>query len=948
MVSTLARFCWSLSLSIIFLSAPVFAAGELARDVEALRNSLPLKDPARPTLTLRLADVLFDEANALGGQAELSVDQEQKLGHMRRKALGLYQEALKGTQFHPPLQGQLAIKVRFQLARLMSDLGDAKKAEPYWIELVKQDELQTIKREAALQLAEYYDKQNSAAAYREADKYYQLAIELCGGGDVCSYAHYRRAWSLRDQRRMDAAIEEMQKALYDAKGQPREESLRDLITFLAEQSGDGERAMLMVEELVTKTARTDLFEQLADGFYSNGNRVAGTRVLAHVNQREPGLNRQIRLLEEYYGLRDWDKFHAVLDQAMAMPKLAEGLDPKSKSLLKRLSVQLDGERISRPQFAPDFQKTVELFLKQDPKSDDRLKMLEGWLASESDPNKKMDLLKAWASSEELALTDATKVDFRVRRLRLAGKEKNNKIVEEEAGYLATVPSEAVRREEYLYLQSYAVYEQERYDDTVALLKSWVAIGANPSDWMLRGQLLLVDILVKQKKYDELVATTTPWIASDVVASAAKKSKQADRWKEGLALMTKVRDESEFELAAGGGETEVALEIFARHCFSKRFLPKSCDNARVLSVKLKKQPTLIKILKEQNRHEELAAELEASGFFDESAAALEKLAGKTPSLDQLLKISLLYELGGDDTSRDRVLKQVVQQISREKTMGDKEPLIRQTLADAGMLDVNALKLPWSEKTRLQLTDKFYSEGRGNRDMEKVLLSSMTSTGPAWSGLVLAELEKKDAEQRKVNFYGAQSKRKFQQRLNKLQALDALVEKYFPGADSATRTRMAALMVKSYSDLSAEILAAPPPKDLPVEMVAELNAALQQMAQPFQEKAGSYSKIAREQLVAVADIGERAVLEALLLPETTIDKIVKPAPAAVVAGTKPATTEALGIPPASSQVALRQLHEDPTSKEALKTIQDYYAKTGNIRLSSYFQGRLLNLGAEEAKP
>lgn len=944
---TLARYCWSLALVASLVASSAFGAGELARDVEALRNSLPLKDSSRPTLTLRLADIIFDEANAMGGRSDLSKSEEEKVGQMRRKALGLYQEALKGTQYHPPLQGQLAIKVRFQQARLLSDLNETNKAEPVWLELVKQEELQTIRREAALQLAEYYDKKANASSWKEADKYYQLAIELCGGGDVCSYAHYRRAWSLRDQRRMDAAIEEMQKALYDSKGQPREEALRDLITFLAEQGGDGDSAMLLVEELVTKTGRKELFEQLSDAFFSNGNRAAGTKVLAHVNQREPSLARQVRLIEEYYGLRDWDKFHMVLDQALATPKLPDGMDGKTKTILKRVSVQLDGERISKPQHAPDFQKTVELFLKQDPKSDDRLKMLEGWLASESDVNKRMQALQDWANSAELALPDATKVDFHIRRLRLAGKEKNHKIVEQEAAYLATVPSEAARAEEYRYLQSYGVYDQDRQDDAIALLKTWVTLKTKPTDWTLRGQLLLIDLIVKQKKYDDLVAQVTPWLESADVAAAAKASKaQGERWKEGLALMTKMRDEAEFELAVAGGETQRALDIFARHCFTKRFLPKSCDNARVLSVKLKQQPTLLKVLKETNRDEELVSEMEASGLFSESAALSEKLWGnKPPTVDQMLKVALLYEIGGDDENRDRLLKKMTVSISKEKTMGDKEPLIRQTLEDAGMLDVAALKLPWSEKTRLQLTDQFMTEGKSSKDMEKVLMTSSISTGPAWSKLVLADLEKKDSEHRKIGFYGARSKQKFQQRLNKLTELDKAMEKYFTGADSATRTRMAALLNKTYTDLSTEILSAPAPKDMDPSMMPELQAALQQMAQPFQEKAAGYAKVAREQVANVADLGERAALEALLLPETPVQKIVTPTVA--VAAPKPKTLEAAGIPSASNQVALRTLHDDPTSRSALQQIKDYYDKSGNVRLAAYFQGRILNLG-EEKKP
>jgi hypothetical protein len=62
--------------------------------------------------------------------------------------------------------------------------------------------------------------------------YYRQVLNLCEGTDSCSYTHYRMAWIERNQEHVAVAIEEMKQALWDSKGQIREESLRDLIAFM--------------------------------------------------------------------------------------------------------------------------------------------------------------------------------------------------------------------------------------------------------------------------------------------------------------------------------------------------------------------------------------------------------------------------------------------------------------------------------------------------------------------------------------------------------------------------------------------------------------------------------------------------------------------------------------------------------------------------------------------
>lgn len=964
----LTKSCFSLFIGFLWVASFAQADQHLAKDVEDLRNSLPIQDPARGTLTLRLADILFDEANRLSGNPMISVEEAKQVRAMRSKALALYQESLKGTSFHPPAKGQLAIKIQFQMARLMNELGRQADAESVWIFLAEQQEMSALRREAALQLAEYYDSKNQAAAWQKADRYYQLAIDLCAGGDVCSYAYYRKAWSLRDQGRLENGIETIQKALFDSKGQPREEAVRDYVTFLAERKTDGRNEILAVESLVERLSRPALFEQLSDSFFSNGNRQAGTLVLAHINRKEPKLSRQIRLLEEYYGLRKMEEFSTLLDQVLveakspeatppaATTETAEGttvadtdvLDAKSKAILRRLGVQFEGERKTRVEFTPYFQKIVELYLKLDPKSPDSFKLMQSWLLAEGNAGRKMDQIRVWSAGAPWGLTDAQVVELRKDRLALAGKAKLPEIVAEEAGFLTTVPSEASRHEEFQYLKAFALYEQEKFDECAAMVGAWVKLSPDTSDWALRALLLQIDVLVKQKKLDALAQLLAGWVDKPEYATASAKSKDSKRWQAAASFMSKLLDETRFEVAAQAGESPVALDQFADFCFKDKFIPKSCDNARVLSVKLHKQPVLIRILTKQGRESELMNEYEASGMFSESAALFEKswAKGEPPSTQDLLKAALLYELADDSENQERVLKKLSDRLAKEKTLGDLEPLVFQTYTDAGMIDSVALKLPWKAQTRLEFLDRFVAEGRGTPAMEKEIAASPVWTGPTWSRLVLNQLKALDVAHRKIGFYGATGKRKFKQRLEKLKVLDAAMEKSFTGADLSTRVQMAALLKRSYADLATEILAAPTPKEIPPEALAELQAALQQMAQPFAEKAQGYEKIAREQLAQISVIAERAPLEALLLPETTVDTILSPV--ATVKAEAPASAESTAVASATAGVsemnlstALSELQSEPNSRAALQKIQDFYEKSGRNRLASYFKGRILDL-------
>ncbi len=919
----------------------VFAAADpqLARDVENLRNSLPLKDSARPTLTLRLADVLFDQAVELGGNPLASDAEKKQVETLRKKTIALYLEALNGTQFHPGVQGALAYKIKFQIARLQQEMGQVDAANKYWKELVEQKELSDLRREAALRLAEYYEKLKTKVSLKEADTYYRLSIELCGEGDLCAYGHFRRAWALREAGDLAAAIDEMQVALFDSKGQVRDEALRDLIVFLSAEKTDGEKALLLIEKLAKQTGRTGLFEELAEAFYSAGNREAGTRALEYVNARTPSLTSQVRLLEEYYGLRKWDKFRLVLDQTFNAAIPPEGVDAKSEKILRRLTVQLDGERASRAEYAADFKSVVLLYMHLFPKDKDRFKMMEGWIASETDPTAKTKQIAEWVNAPDSTLSKAEEIKLREVRLALAVKEKDSAMIEAESAKLAVLVSDAARVREYNYIRSVAIKEQGRADEALALLKTW-ALSNQPQDtWTFRGGLLQVDILLDKKAYAEIAQAAAEWADSPQVASAHKVAKDRKVWDDGLALLNRVRDEAKFEAATALGEKQEALDVFQAYCLGQKFLPKSCENARVLAVKLKNQAALITLLKSTGNKTELAAEYEASGYFAEAAELQEKNLGEKSEDTDFLKVALLYELGSRFTDRNRVLEQLTQKMKLRKAAGANEDVIFATLKDAKLLGTSALDLPWGEENRLRLANQLELEGKGSDRTRKELLASKRSAGVAWSRFVMEELAKLDQAQRAIAFYGKRGQAKFKQRLAAMSALEAATEKYFGGADPKTRARIGILLTRAYGDFSKEILNSPTPPELSPEVLAEVKSSLQALADPFLKKAADFEKLTRDQLASISQVSERAALEALLLPETETHQIVKveyPAPAPAV-GTAPA------VPEEGYKAAITALHDNPGAASALAQIKSFYEAQGKSRLASYFQGRLLQTEA-----
>lgn len=911
-----------------FLVVCVFSAIAMAdqnyiKEVQSLLDSLPPQDPGRLTLSLRLADALFEDTVANPGASAIHRD--------RQKALRLYEESL------PKVSGELSAKVRFQMARLYSDEGQGFQAEKIWKILVNQDTWPVLKRESALRLAEIADQPGKDL--KAAETYYKTALGLCAGLDVCSYCHYRLGWVYQKQNQTAKAVDEMQKALWDSKGNVREESLRDLIGFLALLPGDGKESFGIVELLDAKLHRPSLQADLAEAFYAAGNRQAGTFVLERVNKRSPSMKYHVKLLEEFYGFRDWGKFQTQLNEAIAFDDTHQDAswrgDGEIEKTLRRLMVQLDAERLTQSSRTADFKNTVALYLAMFPESPDRHKMIDGWLAAEKEYEPKVNQLKTWIREEHKA--GRTKDELRLREMRASFAQKIRllDVIDEEMAVIAEMATTPDKRREALYQRAHALYDKKDYSQSLPLFKEIAQVESAPDKWAVLSEHLALDIMAQQRAYRDVWTQARSWTENPQFANWERKLPEQAKELEDLK---KIATEAEFETAVAQGASAEALKTFEKFCAKDLLLPKSCDNAKILAVKLKKESVLISLLKKEGKLDELTAELEASGRFAEAAVMLEKDLKKKNLLPRdFLKVSLLYELNERNDDRDRLLRNMIGKFSSQNSWGDDEDLVYDTLKEASLLNASSLRLPWKNVNRMRLVGYLEQEGKGNAETRKILTASCENLGPAWVRNAFTELKNLDDQQRQIGFYGRAGKKKFEKRLAGLKKLVAAGDCYLQGADARGRVLMAILLARSQAGLAEEIKASPLPPSLDEEQAAQLKQSLDQMARPFVDKAKDFEALAREQLAKVESPADKAILQEKISygasefsPETFMDGFAQ-------------TRKGLAAVPDKQErdTALAVLNENPAERGSLEKLRNYYEHRGEKRLAAYFEGRILQL-------
>lgn len=898
----------SLTLLLGLHSVSAQADRYVINEMKKLRDSLSPGDHSRKELALRLADLLVDEG-IISARVATGVNKNLDL----REALELYKEVLSS-----PVNPQLQTKIEFQMARLYLELGQNDAAKPLLMKIAEQGSSTDLKRESLLRLAEL---SNSIAYYRQ-------ALSLCAGTDMCSLSHYRISWILRNEGKIREAIDEMKLALWDSKQQIREESLRDWMSFIGLQNYKKEDPQFQadlqaVEALSTQLKRPEMLAELQAAYFASGNKSAGVATLELVNARNPSISSQIALLEETFGMRDWERFGRLLEEwklsTVNPAQVAAIKDPAHlEKICKRIAIQLDGERTTNRTRVREFQEFTANYLKLFPSSSERIRLMEGWVASEEDSARKLSQLGAWITESKFTFTAKEEFELRELRVSIAQKASDRAVVLAElAGLIALAPqypAAATKLREYRYVRAKTLYDQKSYDEALTEFKSLAALtdtDASPDQWAVQSEQLALDILNLKKDYAGIVSLAKAWTTHPKLASQAKYARD-------LQEISEIQSQAEFEQAVSLGTSEAGLQVFLQYCKSGKFFPKSCENAKIIAVKLNKHPELIAVL-EKLGSEDLVSEYEIGAYFTEAARILEK---KITDRASMLKTALLYELGQDLTSRDRVLERVLQDRKGAPPSEAEAMALFLTLSDAGMITSRLLSLPWGEAFKLKVADRLESIGKGDALTKKLLLASSTWVGPSWEKLVIAETQKLEDAEKKIKFYGRKSQILFELRMKAQKKLAAYADHYLNGANASTRVELLTILQTSYDRLAQEILNSPIPPEVAEDQKAQIAASLSEMAKPFIERAQAFSGLLAQ---------TKSQLPAPSLAQTEIQKSLQSPVAALSAAT-----------------LLEQLHQNPRNTAAMTELQNLHQSLGRVRLAKYYEGRIKQIQQEGATP
>ena len=918
-------------LLILGFSFPSYGNEPLIENIEKLLNSLSEKDAGRKELTLRLADLYFFLAVDLDKQARLSPNEmtrlDKKALRSRRRAANLYHRALEKYN----VNRETHIKIEFQLARVYDQLGQPQKALSFWQKSYNQKEVINIRREAILKLAE---KAEQTSSLEKAESLYKEALVVCESS--CGFVRYRLGWVYRNQGKIHQALAEVKKALWDKKGQAQEEVLRDYIAFLAQESGDGSRGISIVENLVERTGKKELLQDLAFGFYAAGNKVAGTKTLALVTKREPTLKNQIRLLEEYYGLRRWEDFVDLRERID--PEKISSLDEKTRQngekIMRRLAVQLEAEQKQNSEHKEEFLAVTSLYLELFPTGEISSKMINSWLSVASDVNKKMKKIAHWVGNKKFKLSKKEETSLREERARLAQKKENYEILRSEMDWLIKEAyTQTEKREKAKYLIAYSYYKENKLDKAVPLFVQLAnPVSEKPSKWSIQSQNLALDIFNQKKNHQALIKQADLWLNREWELPKNIEKELTD--------IRKVREQANFEMAVAGGKTRDSLNIFLNYCREEKLLPQSCENAKKLAVFLKEQQALLTVLEKTGEKEALINEYEISGHYSKAAdllAAKKPLKGKKWTFDEAIKTSLLYELEGNFAARDRWLDALVDRYKRRPVPQKGEVLFYSALKDAGKLGSRHLSLKWSSETKERLVRFLEETGLGNKKSRHLFLSNKKNQGELWEFYHVKKIFEVAEKEKKVVFYGKRSKRRFRQRLAKIKKLDDYSNRILEQLTSNYRLQVVQVLYQAYNNLAHEIQETPIPKGVEGDALVQIKNSLLGMARPFMDKAESYRELWMNELAKIEDEAVRMAKTEKFKQNISVEVLLAQL-------TKPEIQKRKIVGLDKVFPLIRKLHKDPFSYEAVSSLKDLYTKEGSERLASYYEGRLQKLKGE----
>ena len=899
----------------------------LIEEMESLKDSLDKSDPDRIELSLRLADLYFEVSIQ-----EASKDKAKEIGLYRSKAKKLYRDVLMGRDSLPKVTGKKQIKVKYQLARVLGKLGELKSARSHYLSVFESElASKQLRRESAFALAEFSEE---LADFDMANNFYLKAIKMCESVDSCNYAHYKRAWLLYREVRLDEAISELKLSLWDSKKNARDKVINDLLLFMSNRTTNGQEELTYINELISKTNQADLVRRLIESFYSAGNRVAGSTVLEFLNKQKPDLFYETRLLEEFYGFNKWDKVELYLSaiekrSIKDLPTKKEEAK-ETNSMIKRVIVQFDSEAQEDSIFNPLLKRTIDIYLTFYPNDDMRKKLQQGWLKATDDDLEKFNRLSKWIDEDiKLNLSNTHIRKLRQTRLSLAQGLKKSETIIEDSLEIAKILKDSNEAREFKYVAAKEMYNSKKFQQAQPLFLELASLKdlKRIDKWAVQSQNLLLDIFNLNKNYDLIISHSSKWLKSEIVQNSKEIKKD-------LEAFSTINTQARFERIASLGQTQEALNGFYKFCFDKVYEKKSCDNAKILAVKLKDQNKLISLLEKAKDEKSLLVEYELMGRFADAAKIHEKFhINRNSEITDFLKTSLLYELAQDFKNRDRILGKLIKKIKKDKKIPSKfEKVVLLNFQEAGLLKSNMLNLPWSLKTKLKLANKF-DQKNPSKLTKRILTSQKSFAGPMWSKYTLEKLHKKYIKQSKISFYGRRSEKLFKRRTRALEKFSHLAKSYLEGADSKTRVYILDMLKLSYQNLAIEIMSTPLPDGLTDEVMLQVQTNLSQMSTPYSNVATDYERLQNEEISAL-DVSTQEVIRNQLESED-----IKYSSLIEVKSEKDLIVNGIDYSPITTVIS--KLNNNPESLEALKNLENFYKDNKSLRIASYFTGRINSL-------
>ncbi len=905
MIRLLSAF--AMLLFLICPSAWALRAADLVPEADRLYAQLSPSDPQRRPVGLRLADLLFDAGLELFGDGAATAKQMATAESYRTRALHLYEEAL------PHLTGSAVLRVKFQMSRLYSDLGQFNRAQTLWRELSKQTADARIRRESALRLAEQLELSNSVESIQEAGRLYTLALPLADKQSLRSYIYYRLSWTQFRTGESLRAVETLRASIKLADKHSRDDMAKDLVLFLSRAPQPAEQSLPLVRAYEKELEKPGLAESLAEAYLAADRRADYAAVLKALNKKEVTLDRSIGLLDvrqdQMQPAEIEDELKALADHRALGARFADAkTEKRSGEIYFRLLMLWDGQRrAGKPGYAELFTRGVQDSLILFPGSEDSKKAVSGWLAATPEAQTRFNQMDGWIALTKKYPAPKLELLLRQTKLELARELKLWPVVAAESEFVEVRAGETEARAAR-YQHGKALYELKRYPEALPLFEE-IADGNKQDDLTRFSQDLILDIHAQRKDYDGVISSSTKW--------AAKSPRRAE--------LLMIGEKARFEQAAESKD-EAGLKEFSRFCFAGKFLPKSCANARALAVELKNETALISVLKAQGDDEELTRQLEVAGRFEDSARRQEKKLRKDDWMGAL-KVAMLYELQGNLRERDRVLKSTVGRLAGAKIelKPEQQYLLYQTLADTRILNAASLQLPFSADMKSKIAAGLYLEKK-NPALEKVLLASCEDAGAGWEAAHLARLEALHKKERAIGFIGAKSQTKFSARVKALKDFAEAADCFRKSAPDEWRAIASARVGQAYTEFTGQIRSAPIPDGLDEATLKQVHEQIEGMSEPFDKMAKSWQDAAATALAQVPQ-SERPMLQARMDEEGWAIKT------GVVGSAPPLKFD--------WQAQLADLQKDPFAVEPLERLKAHFEQKGSKRLAAYIGGRIQGL-------